>query len=374
MNNCVACFEEVNSDGVRYPAPEYEGQRFIHRNCLISKIAELCQDDRYEKILRYLVSFEEEHKGNFISEAIGTRRDWAVKYSGNSADSYWHRDEIKLKTQEIKRLLDYKVVGTILSSRRDPGYALCNRETIKQFLSEPATILAQDESSPFNLDESIFSPIVGYDDVKANIIQAIRSGKRIHWLFEGVPASSKTLFLTCIERALGDKCYYATGSRTTGVGLTEALLLYTPIALIVDEIDKVPQDALGVLLSVMESGDVVQTKHRSHLKVRVNTMVVGACNSSMNLPAELLSRFKPYHLYFGPYKKEEYIQVCQGYLNKFENIPEDLSNYIGEKTWKVRNADVREARGIARMLLSNSRQEVDSQLAFLGKYRKGWLE
>jgi len=362
MRNCVVCFETVE-DGLRYPTWCHEGERYIHKNCLLNKVAELCQEERYEKMLKYIISYEEEHRGD----------SWTIEYSGGSVDASWDRERIKLRTQEIKKLLDYRVIGTILSTNRNSTYALCGREVIKQFLQKSTVTLTQDESVTSKVDESIFSPVIGYDEVKKNLILSINSEKKIHWLFEGVPASSKTLFLSCIERALGEKCYYSTGSRTTGVGLTEALLLYTPLTLIIDEMDKVSQDALSVMLSVMESGDVIQTKHRSHLKVRVNTMVIGACNSSIFLPAELLSRFKPYHLYFGPYSKEEYIGVCRGYLNKFENIPADLAKYIGERTWKEFSADVREARGIARMLTKKTKSEVDEQIAFLKKYRKGGI-
>jgi len=363
VRNCVVCFEEVKTDGLRYPAWYQEGERFIHKNCLLNKVAEICQEERYEKMLKYIISYEEEHKGD----------SWAIEYSGGSVDSAWDRGTIKLKSQEIRKLLDYRVIGTILSTNKNATYALCGRDLIKQFLQKSTVTLTQDKVITPKIDESIFSPIIGYDEVKRNLILSIKSEKKIHWLFEGVPASSKTLFLSCIERSLGEKCYYSTGSRTTGVGLTEALLLYNPAVLIIDEIDKVSQDALSVMLSVMESGDVVQTKHRTHLKVKVNTMVIGACNSSIFLPAELLSRFKPYHLYFGPYSKDEYIGVCRGYLNKFENTPVNLASYIGERTWKEFSADVREARGIARMLTKKTKGEVDEQITFLKKYRKGGI-
>jgi len=61
-------------------------------------------------------------------------------------------------------------------------------------------------------------------------------------------------------------------------------------------------------------------------------------------------------------------------LNKFENTPADLASYIGERTWKEFSADVREARGIARMLTKKTKSEVDEQITFLKKYRKGGIK
>jgi len=362
MRNCVVCFETVE-DGLRYPTWCHEGERYIHKNCLLNKVAELCQEERYEKMLKYIISYEEEHKGD----------GWTIEYSGGSADASWDRERIKLKTQEIKKLLDYRVIGTILSTNRNSTYALCGREVIKQFLQKSVTTLTQNEVKVPEISEDIFDCVIGYDDVKSYLVQAIKGNKKVHFLLEGTPATAKTIILLSIEKALGDKCYYATGSRTTGVGITEALLLYNPKVIILDELEKISQDALSVLLSVMESGDVVQTKHKSHLRVKVNTIVLGACNSSIFLPAELLSRFKPYHLYFGPYSKGEYIAVCQGYLSKFEGVSKDLAKYIGERTWKEFSADVREARGIARMLTKKTKEEVDEQITFLKKYRKGGI-
>lgn len=363
MKNCVSCFREVETEEICYPTWQFEGKSFIHKNCLLNKVAELCQDERYERMLKYIISYEEEHRNN-----------WAIEVSGNSADSSWDREAIKLKPQEIRKLLDYKVIGTVLPSKRNPIFALCGRELIKEFLHSSVTTLTQNKSEIPKIDEDTFSCVVGYDDVKKYLTQAINDNKRVHFLFEGAPATAKTIILLSIEKVLGDKCYYATGSRTTGAGITESLLLYTPKVLILDELEKISQDALAVLLSVMESGDVIQTKHRSHLKVKVNTIVLGACNSSVFLPIELLSRFKPYHLYFRPYNREEYIEVCQGYLSEFENTPTDLAKYIGERTWEEFSADVREARGIARMLTKKTKSEVDEQITFLKKYKKGGIK
>jgi len=76
----------------------------------------------------------------------------------------------------------------------------------------------------------------------------------------GPPATAKSLFLMELGR-LG-ATYSATGSRVTAAGLTDAFFNYQPRVLLLDEIDKVSLDATAVLLSAMETGDVLITKYK----------------------------------------------------------------------------------------------------------------
>jgi len=112
-----------------------------------------------------------------------------------------------------------------------------------------------------------FAYIIGYDDVKEEVKFTLREGRRSHYLMIGPPATAKSLFLMELGKLGG--AYPATGSTVTGPGLTDALLTYQPKILILDELDKVRMDATAVLLSVMESGDVLQTKYRRHVDKRL---------------------------------------------------------------------------------------------------------
>jgi Holliday junction DNA helicase RuvB len=368
MKLCVICFAEIpKGQELRYPGWGYYGEKFVHRICLLNKVAELCEDERYDRILRFLIDYEEKK----------APQDHAINLTKGSADVVWEREDVNLSPQEFKKLLDSKVVAVIFSSRGGARKtcSLAQREVIREFLNKkveaaPAVRETTQVVAAMEIDESIFEPVIGYDDVKRNLSKALKSGVRQSWLFEGMPATAKSLFLMCVEAAFGGKCYYVTGSRTTGAGLTQALMNYEPKVLLIDEIDKVPQDALSVLLSVMETGDVIQTKHNRHQRVKVETIVIAACNSSRRLPPELLSRFKPYHIKFKPYTRDEFIRVCEGFLSKFEGIDGELGRYIGEKVYdELKDADVRGARGIARMLQGKTRDEVDEQIEFIKRYR-----
>jgi len=139
--------------------------------------------------------------------------------------------------------------------------------------------------------------------------------------------------------------------------------------LLLDEIDKIPMDATAVLLSVMESGDVLETKYKRHRGLKLDLIVFAAGNTDKTIPPELLSRFDT-KLYFPPYSFEEFVSVCRGYLSRYENVPEDIAEYIGVQTWQHLDKDVRTARGIARRLRESSTNDIDRVVGFLMKYRK----
>ncbi|MCD6421956.1 minichromosome maintenance protein MCM [bacterium] len=359
---CVICRGEIErGEGVAVPSFHDGEAKRVHKQCLLKKVALLAEDPHWRGLLEYLIEYEEKQAPN----------KWAVDVSDSTADACWERDEVNLKPNEIKKLLESGIIGCIFHSRSTKCYALTGRELIKDFLSRTSSPTFTDESERPKIDASIFEPVIGYEDVKDLLVRLVNSRERIHALFIGPPATAKTIMLACLEAALGPHCYYATGSRTTGPGLTEVFTMYNPLVCIIDEIDKVGKDALAVLLSVMESGRVIETKHRRHNIVDVDTRVIGACNTDRFMPPELISRFKPYVLYFSPYSRDEYISICEKYLSKYENLEPDLARYLAERVYdEFHERDVRFARGIARALREKTREAIDRELEFIKKYRR----
>jgi len=123
------------------------------------------------------------------------------------------------------------------------------------------------------------SPIVGFDDIKQVISQAIEKEKRIHFLLEGPPACAKSMFLEAVRYAV-PKAEIAFGSRTSGSGLSETLFLKQPRILLLDEADKMRADTFSVCLGLMESGEIIETKSKKLRGIKLSTMVIAACNSS----------------------------------------------------------------------------------------------
>ncbi len=369
MRFCVSCYDSIdeNQKALRYPSYELDGEKWIHKSCLLSQLDMICQDSKYQKLIKFLVNYEEEHIG-----------DWSKKVSNGSADASWEWDDAGIKPAEAKKLRDNKVVGIIFNTNNTTAYALTGRETIKEYF-EGRSQLKSSVGSEITTD--VFDLVVGYDEIKKRVVKSVNrviKGKPpVHFLAEGVPSSGKSTFMDCLGDALGDLMYTATGANTTEAGLSEALMEGHTV-LCIDEIDFLDPKAMNVLLRFMEEGEVLQTKHkRTGERARHNTMVFGACNSTGRMPDALLSRFKPYHLYFPPYNREQFIEVCEGLLVKREGIKsQEIARYIGERLYNNlgTNADPRDTRGLTRMIDEETKEAVNEELTFLsksGKYFRG---
>jgi Holliday junction DNA helicase RuvB len=280
----------------------------------------------------------------------------------------WH--EVHAQPATLNRMVAENILDVNCKSHSSTNYKVANPEVVKKVLGIQWEERAVDveKGKVVEIPDDIFSPVIGYDDIKRFLKMTLKGQKRLHFLFEGSPATAKSLFMLCIQKAI-PQSYYATGSRTTAPGLTDTLLLYEPKVLLLDEIEKTDMQSYAVLLSLMESGIVVETKYRRHITAEMDTIVIGACNSSAKLPPELISRFD-FHLKLKPYDRDEFVQVCRTYLSQFESIPRKLAEYIGLKVWSSPKipSDVRKARGIARMLEEHGKQSVDAVVNFEEKY------
>ena len=125
--------------------------------------------------------------------------------------------------------------------------------------------------------------------------------------------------------------YFAMGSRVTAAGLTDAFFTYQPRVLCLDEIDKVPMDVTAVLLSVMETGDILETKYKRQRGLKPELAVFAAGNTDKTIAPELISRFGGGVLHFKPYSKGEFLDVCQGYLARHEGVPTTTSPVCRKK-------------------------------------------
>jgi len=346
--DCLICLRPISDESVPVPGHR-QLQGYLHPECLRLKILQLSQDPRTRKLLEQLVSYEESHPSNFAKDV-----------SQGVSDSCWGR-ELGLDWRRVNQLISEKVVAVLFQSNKNKEMCLVDREITKEVL---LTLREPESTTPFSIE--VFSPIVGYDDLKRYLTLAINGRRKVNFLLEGPPSSGKTLFLMCLQEGLGNRCYFATGSRVSDAGLTEALLLYQPEVLLLDEVDKMEMKAYSVLLSLMETGDVLETKYHRHGGIRLDTIVVGALNSSLRLPPELLDRFE-YHLHFPAYTCQEFLSVVRAYLGRNEEIDPDLAEYIAQKVWE-RDRSVRTARAVARMLTKKRRTEVDQLIQFLQKY------
>jgi hypothetical protein len=137
--------------------------------------------------------------------------------------------------------------------------------------------------------------------------------------------------------------------------------------LLMDEADKMQNDCYSVLLGLMESGEILETKSRKTRGIRLETMVIAACNSTAKMPREFLSRFA-LHVLFPAYSREEFIDVCRGFLTRAENCPSDLAALIGQTVFDCGLGDVRKARGVWQLMVAPTEDEVQRVIRLMLKY------
>ena len=353
---CIICYEPMaDGQAVEVPTPSYEPDKSVHQDCFLRKLEELASDATREKMLRYILAYEKNNDIDYLRD------------KSKSSIVGWEAQTIGLPSQKLRPFLNAGLLGITFSSNSSTAYALAGRDLIRDFLEGNVITSRTPVEQELELSDDLFFCIIGYDDVKDEVKYTLREGRRSHYLMIGPPATAKSLFLMELAKLSG--AYPATGSTVTGPGLTEALLTYQPKILILDELDKVRMDATAVLLSVMESGDVLQTKYKRHGGQKISLSVFAAANRERGLAPELLSRFDT-KLYFHPYSFEDFIAICRGYLSGYENVSTDIAEYVGKQTWHQLDRDVRTARGIARRLRHATTADVDRVVRFLRKYSK----
>ena len=213
------------------------------------------------------------------------------------------------------------------------------------------------------IPEDLFSIVIGYDDVKSMMQRALELEARVHWLLAGPPASAKTLFLLCLERLPASG--YILGSRMSRAGLSDYLIKFKPRYLLVDEVDKLPARDLSPLLSLCETGRVIETLYGRRREEKLDTIVFSAANTLKSLPPEVVSRFEV--LQFKEYTRPQFTEVCVRLLAR-EGVDAQLGTYIAEQVWgTLRNRDVREALRISR--LSETKAKVDDIINVLRRYQ-----
>jgi len=275
----------------------------------------------------------------------------------------WEYYTIGASRNDVRRLLDEGLITVAVKTTSLTKYRLTDagRKLVwalnmeRDFTKIPA-------SSVFEAMELV----VGFDDLKEAIAQAVEARRRIHFLLEGPPACAKSIMLEGVRSAVPD-AYIAFGSRTSASGLSDALFEHQPSVLLLDEADKMDNEVYAVLLGLMESGEVLETKSRKTRGVKLDTMVISACNSSRKMPLEFLSRFA-LHVHFPTYTREEFINVCHGFLTKAEGCPPDIAILIGQYIYDYGIGDVRKARGVWQLMATPTHEDVLRVVRLMIKY------
>lgn len=275
----------------------------------------------------------------------------------------WEYYTIGASRDDIRRLIDEGFIIITVKTTNLTKYRLSEKG--RGFVA--ATTMEREHTKiPATDIKTAMDLVVGFEDIKDAIAQAIESRRRINFLLEGPPACAKSIMLEGVRAVVLDS-YLAFGSRTSASGLSQVLFEHQPSVLLLDEADKMHSDVYSVLLGLMESGEVLETKSQKTRGIKLDTMLIAACNSTAKMPQEFLSRFA-LHVRFPTYTREEFIEVCQGFLARAESCPENLATLIGQCIYDYRIGDVRKARGVWMLMTEPTEEEVHRVVQLMLKY------
>lgn len=191
---------------------------------------------------------------------------------------------------------------------------------------------------------NLFEAIVGCDDIKQLFRMALHADSALHILLVGPPASAKTMFLTSLMRQVKNS-YFADGGNSTKAGMIDYVFENRPKYLLIDELDKMDPKDQAVLLNLVETGMVTETKFGKTRSAQVKTSVFATSNNTKKVSAPLRSRF--FIVELEPYRYEQFCDITNGLLSS-HNIDEGVSNMIANAVWN-KSRDVRDCVKIGKI-------------------------
>lgn len=291
-------------------------------------------------------------------------RGWLPNYRVTG----WYAAQLGASKADVDRLIQQLLVEMV----RPPGggakatYHLTESGRALVALQEERREAEEPEISGEAIRDAL-DLVVGYDDVKERLAHSLERKTRTHYLFEGPPACAKSIILEGVRKAVPEAAMVF-GSQTSAAGLSDLLFTVQPQVLLLDELEKMRYDVFSVLLSLMESGEVIETKSNKTRGIKLDTTVLAACNSTDKLPRELLDRC--WHLTFPPYTRAEFVDVCTIALERSDSCPRHISQQLAGWVFDYQLGSVREVRRLWSEMEGPSTEEATRVLDFRLKYSK----
>ena len=173
------------------------------------------------------------------------------------------------------------------------------------------------------------------------------SDEQSHILLSGPPASAKTMFLESLSKLKSS--FFVDGASTTKAGLVDFLFLNNPKYLQIDEIDKMSSKDQAMLLNLMETGIVSETKHNKTRAAHMKTSVFATSNNVGDIIPPLQSRFFVVELV--PYTYQQFYQISVHLLTEEHKISQDIAKNISDRVW-ANSRNIRDCVRVARMAKS----------------------
>ena len=258
----------------------------------------------------------------------------------------WSWRHVRIWPATLSRLFKDGYLDNVFRSNSYTGYRLSEPGKAMVGTKQQEDATEPDTPQPLEIAESIFSDIVGHEDVKELLTACLLAEKPVHVLLAGPPALAKSLFLWDIERAAGERAIWLVGSATSKAGLWDVVAEKQPQIILIDELDKMNAADTAALLSLMEGGRLVRTKKGRELNTSNQLRVVAASNRLSMLSPELRSRFAIQKL--TAYNRRDYLTVVKGVLVTRENLDEEQADEVARRLDGL-SQDVRDAIRVARL-------------------------
>jgi len=172
--------------------------------------------------------------------------------------------------------------------------------------------------------EIFFKDIIGQTAIKRQLYRALlRDNRLISILLIGAPATSKTLFMKCIERQCNGVIFYDASTGSSGAGLIEVLRA-NPLTkiLIIDELAELKKNDIEVLRGLANDGRVSKTLKSKFINfIMKNLKIFATTNNPTKLSKPIKSRFQMYLI--NPYTDSEFIKVVKFCLKNQQIIKDD---------------------------------------------------
>ena len=301
--------------------------------------------DKERDALSKIITFED----NLPANAFNEGQQFALGWS-------WR--DVQVHPSILNNLLVKGCLITEYKSNNYTGYQLTS--IARKLLLEE--VPEMEYGTELDIPEDLFSVIEGYSDIKELFINALKS-EPVHFILCGVPGSSKTMFLSELER-IGGSTPTILGGTASKVGIIDILFDYKPVVLLLDEFEHLNSRDYTILLSLCETGIISETKHGKTRRLELpNTRVFAGCNSTRNIPSPVLDRMQL--IKFRSYTRQEFMQVAINVLTKRMGLDNNLSEYIADETWEFSHS-IRQVIRVAKM--AKTKEEVDSLLGVIQKY------
>src|SRR5215216_1063170 len=182
-------------------------------------------------------------------------------------------------------------------------------------LFHPTTVLKK------NSENNIFNNIYSHEDIKQIMQMALKAEQPVHVLLTGEHGCGKTQFLENIKGYYRDRAYFTIGAHSTKAGMLDYLFEKRPRFLLIDEIEHMPAKDQAVLLSLMQSQIILETKYRKTRQTQLRCSVFATSNSTKKMLDPLLSRFVM--IIVEKYSYEEFKDIAMKVLTERENVEDE---------------------------------------------------